>query len=63
MGSVIHARVRRQLSRVATAVLLTSDYYLVGYYSSNADPAKRRRTIEVKVKRLARSSGTGRRTR
>jgi VWFA-related protein len=29
----------------------TSDYYLVGYYSSNPDPAKRRRTIEVKVKR------------
>ena len=29
----------------------TSDYYLVGYYSSNPDPAKKRRTIEVKVKR------------
>ena len=29
----------------------TSDYYLVGYYSTNADPTKRRRTIEVKVKR------------
>ena len=29
----------------------TSDYYLVGYYSSNPDPVKKRRTIEVKVKR------------
>jgi len=29
----------------------TSDYYLVGYYSTNPDPTKRRRTIEVKVKR------------
>jgi VWFA-related protein len=29
----------------------TSDYYLLGYASSNPDPTKRRRTIEVKVKR------------
>ena len=29
----------------------TSDYYLVGYYSSNPDPLKKRRLIEVKVKR------------
>jgi VWFA-related protein len=29
----------------------TSDYYMLGYYSSNADPAKRRRTIQIKVKR------------
>jgi VWFA-related protein len=29
----------------------TSDYYVVGYYSSNPDPTKRRRTVEVKVKR------------
>jgi len=29
----------------------TSDYYMVGYYSSNPDPLKRRRTIEVKVAR------------
>ena len=29
----------------------TSDYYMIGYGSSNPDPAKRRRTIEVKVKR------------
>jgi VWFA-related protein len=29
----------------------TSDYYVVGYYSSNPDPTKRRRRLEVKVKR------------
>jgi VWFA-related protein len=29
----------------------TSDYYVVGYYSTNPDPTKRRRTIEVKVAR------------
>jgi VWFA-related protein len=29
----------------------TSDYYVVGYYSSNPDPMKRTRKIEVKVKR------------
>ena len=29
----------------------TSDYYVVGYYSTNPDPTKRRRNIEVKVKR------------
>ncbi len=29
----------------------TSDYYVVGYYSSNPDPTKRRRSIEVKVNR------------
>jgi VWFA-related protein len=29
----------------------TSDYYVVGYYSSNPDPTKKRRSIEVKVKR------------
>ena len=28
----------------------TSDYYVVGYYSSNPDPTKKRRSIEVKVK-------------
>src|SRR3954470_13731323 len=27
----------------------TSDYYLVGYYSSNPDPLKKRRTIEIKI--------------
>jgi VWFA-related protein len=29
----------------------TSDYYVVGYYSTNPDPTQRRRRIEVKVKR------------
>ena len=29
----------------------TSDYYVLGYYSSNPDPQKRRRQIEVKVTR------------
>ncbi len=29
----------------------TSDYYVVGYYSSNPDPTKKRRQIEVKVNR------------
>lgn len=28
----------------------TSDYYLIGYYSNNPDPLKRRRTIEIRVK-------------
>ena len=28
----------------------TSDYYVVGYYSSNPDPLKKRRTIEIRVK-------------
>jgi VWFA-related protein len=29
----------------------TSDYYVLGYYSSNPDPSKRTRTLEVKVDR------------
>jgi VWFA-related protein len=29
----------------------TSDYYVVGYYSSNPDPTQRRRSVEVRVKR------------
>ena len=29
----------------------TSDYYVLGYYSSNPDPTQRRRRIEVKVKK------------
>jgi VWFA-related protein len=29
----------------------TSDYYLIGYESSNPDPTRKRRSIEVKVKR------------
>jgi VWFA-related protein len=28
----------------------TSDYYVLGYYSTNPDPLKKRRTIEIKVK-------------
>ena len=32
----------------------TSDYYVLGYYSSNPDPTKRRRQIEVKVTRHGR---------
>ena len=29
----------------------TSDYYVLGYYSSNPDPLKKRRGIEVRVKK------------
>jgi hypothetical protein len=29
---------------------VTSDYYVLGYYSSNADPLKKSRAIEIKVK-------------
>jgi VWFA-related protein len=29
----------------------TSDYYMLGYYSSNPDPTRRRRRIEIKVRR------------
>ncbi len=29
----------------------TSDYYVVGYYSSNPDPTRKRRSVEVKVNR------------
>jgi VWFA-related protein len=29
----------------------TSDYYVLGYYSSNPDPLKKRRNIEIKVKK------------
>ncbi len=29
----------------------TSDYYVLGFYSSNPDPAKRTRLLEVKVDR------------
>jgi VWFA-related protein len=29
----------------------TSDYYVIGYYSSNPDPLKRTRRVEIKVKR------------
>jgi hypothetical protein len=29
----------------------SSDYYVLGYYSSNPDPLKRRRKVDVKVVR------------
>jgi VWFA-related protein len=29
----------------------TSDYYVLGYYSSNPDPLKRRRSIEIKIRK------------
>jgi VWFA-related protein len=29
----------------------TSDYYVLGYYSKNPDPTKRRRTVDVKITR------------
>jgi VWFA-related protein len=29
----------------------TSDYYIIGYYSSNPDPLRRTRHLEVKVTR------------
>jgi VWFA-related protein len=29
----------------------TSDYYVIGYYSTNPDPTQRRRRVEVKIKR------------
>jgi VWFA-related protein len=32
----------------------TSDYYVLGYYSSNPDPLKKRRNIEIKVKKPGR---------
>jgi hypothetical protein len=28
----------------------TSDFYLLGYYSNNPDPLKKRRTIEIRIK-------------
>jgi VWFA-related protein len=31
----------------------TSDYYVLGYYSSNPDPLKKRRSIEIRVKQKA----------
>ncbi|HWW87055.1 MAG TPA: hypothetical protein VNZ26_25840, partial [Vicinamibacterales bacterium] len=34
----------------------TSDYYVLGYYSKNPDPTKRRRQIVVKVDRKGASA-------
>jgi hypothetical protein len=28
----------------------TSDFYLLGYYSNNPDPLKKRRNIEIRIK-------------
>ena len=39
---------RKALQRIDAE---TSDYYIVGFYSNNPDPTKRRRNIEVRVKR------------
>ena len=35
----------------------TSDYYVLGYYSTNPDPTQRRRMIEIKLKK--KDSGGG----
>ena len=29
----------------------TSDYYVLGYYSSNPDPTQKRRQVEIKIKK------------
>ena len=29
----------------------TSDYYVLGYYSTNPDPTQRRRLVEIKIKK------------
>lgn len=39
---------RKALQRIDAE---TSDYYIVGFYSNNPDPLKKRRKIEVRVKR------------
>jgi VWFA-related protein len=39
---------RKALQRIDNE---TSDYYMLGYYSNNPDPTKRRRRIEIKVTR------------
>jgi len=36
----------RAIAKIDAAM---SDYYLLGYYSSNPDPLKKRRTIEIRV--------------
>jgi len=35
----------------------TSDYYVLGYYSTNPDPTKRRRVIEIEVKKKGQDGG------
>jgi VWFA-related protein len=36
----------------------TSDYYVLGYYSSNPDPTQKRRLVEIKVKKPDPSGGS-----
>ena len=35
----------------------TSDYYVLGYYSSNTDPTQKRRQVEIRVKKADASGG------
>ena len=35
----------------------TSDYYVLGYYSSNPDPTQRRRMVDIRVKKPDRDGG------
>jgi hypothetical protein len=35
----------------------TSDYYVLGYYSTNPDPTQRRRQIEIRVKKKEADGG------
>jgi hypothetical protein len=35
----------------------TSDYYVLGYYSSNPDPTQRRRQVEIKVAKKDQEGG------
>ena len=56
-----HRRADRRVTRSSTRTTSTrrssgstretSDYYVLGYYSSNPDPLKKRRNIEIKVKK------------
>jgi hypothetical protein len=44
-------RRRRRVCGPSFQRLKKEDFYVIGYYSSNADPLKRRRASEIKVKR------------
>jgi VWFA-related protein len=35
----------------------TSDYYVLGYYSTNPDPTQRRRQVEIRVKKNDQDGG------
>lgn len=41
----------------------TSDYYVLGYYSSNPDPIRRNRRVDIKVTRKGAPCGPARATR